>query len=193
MTAAPLLCQVMPWALSPLKFIAVSQPLLYTIICGRAAAIGGAASINSYRTSPRSIRDLRDAKARGCSVPSAARSLERMDHWTSPITDLDYSNGCCDVRSVQTKHEDDESAIANEYLDARVRQRLNEGKLRTLYLLLWSLYFTLEQVLHRSFRSYVSVALLFVSIFVRQLLRYSLGCGQLPLGTAVAYIVVTPI
>ena len=43
-----------------------------------------------------SLCDLRDWKARGCGVPSAVSVLlwdlhvKRRDHWTSPLTDLEY-------------------------------------------------------------------------------------------------------
>ena len=44
-------------------------------------------------------------------------SQERIDDWMRPVTDLDYSNVCYDIRSVQIKREDSESAIANEKLE----------------------------------------------------------------------------
>ena len=51
-----------------------------------------------------------------------------------------------------------------------------------------------EKVLYNSFRIHVTVALLFASIFVCQLRRYSLGCGQPPLDIAhVLRVVVMPI
>ena len=171
---SPLYCTVsfcyalFPWLLFPHAYF--SMPM--TIETCRSLWKSCRSLCNSYRTSPKSIRDLRDTKAWGCSVPSAARSLLSIDHWTRPITDLDYSKACHDVRSVQFKQSVKTvilSAIRNEWLDSWMRHLLNDGKIWTLYLLSWSLFHA-TNIFVSFFRIHVSIALLLVS-FVHKLLR----------------------
>ena len=49
------------------------------------------------------------------------------DHWTRPITDLDYNNGCRDVGLVQTKREDGE--CNHKWVHEWLEREMNGGKI----------------------------------------------------------------